>query len=194
MDGSRHETEIKLRFGSAAEALSRLRPLGPSLIEGRTFEDNLLLDREREPLTPQDKLLRLRRFGGRSLLTFKAPVEGSSRHKVRVEEETGVDDSESMKRILSELGFSPCFRYQKYRTVFGLEDLHVCLDETPLGCFLELEGAPEAIDRAAARLGFDTADYIRESYGELHEQAAREAGVEPGDMLLPETREEDLSR
>ena len=188
MCGDRREIEIKLRFDSADEALERLRPLDPRPVGERTFEDNVLFDREQDPLTPAGKLLRVRQYGSRALLTYKAPTEtGDRRHKVRLEEETGLDDAEGMRRILDELGFSPCYRYQKYRTLFELDELQICVDETPLGCFVELEGSPEAIDRTAERLGFGTDDYITETYGELHERLAAERGEEPGDLLLSDS-------
>ena len=185
MSGERSETEIKLRFDSAADALERLRPLGLELRVARTFEDNVLYDRDRDPLESSGKLLRLRRVGPRAVLTFKAPKTGADgRYKVRLEEETDVDDPDSMIRILEALGFSPSYRYQKYRTEFALDDLHVCLDETPLGCFVELEGPPDSIDRTAARLGIEADAYITETYAELHERHAAERGEKPGELLL----------
>lgn len=183
---SGRETEIKLRFDSVAEALGRLEPLGLTLIEKRTFEDNILFDREQDPLAPEGKLIRLRRVGRRALLTYKAPAPASTRYKVRLEEETDVGDPQSIERILAGLGFSPVYRYQKHRTVYGRDQLQVCLDETPLGCFVELEGTPAAIDDTAARLGFGVDDYIVDSYRELHVCAARERGEEAGDLLMPE--------
>jgi adenylate cyclase class 2 len=194
MEDVRREIEIKLRFDSADAARARLRTLGPRLLQERIFEDNVLFDRRHDPLTPEGKLLRLRRVGSRSLLTYKAPAGESDRHRVRQEEETHVSDHEGMRRILTALGFSPWYRYQKHRTVFEIDGLHLCLDETPLGCFLELEGSPEAIDRTAARLGFDADDYVRESYRELHEQAARKLGEEPGDLLVSDVEEDDRPR
>lgn len=186
MDGSGRETEIKLRFGSVAEARGRLEPLGLKLVEERAFEDNVLFDRKQDPLAPAGKLLRLRRYGNRALLTYKAPAPASSRYKVRMEEETDVAEPRAFERILAGLGFSPVYRYQKHRTVYALGTLQICLDETPLGCFVELEGAPQAIDDTAARLGFGLNDYIVDSYRELHLRAAQSRGEKAGDMLMPE--------
>jgi adenylate cyclase class 2 len=44
------------------------------------------------------------------------------------------------------------------------------VDETPIGNYAELEGSPEWIDRAAARLGVDRSQYITLSYGRLFDQ------------------------
>ncbi len=41
------------------------------------------------------------------------------------------------------------------------------VDETPIGNYAELEGSAEWIDRAAARLGVDPAEYLTLSYGRL---------------------------
>jgi adenylate cyclase class 2 len=44
------------------------------------------------------------------------------------------------------------------------------VDETPIGNFAELEGSAEWIDRTAARLRVDPAEYMTLSYGRLFEQ------------------------
>jgi adenylate cyclase class 2 len=184
MEKSRTETEIKLPFDSPSKALEGIEGLGARLVRGRGFEDNLLFERDQEPLKPVGKLLRLRRDGPAALLTFKSPVPGTHAYKVRNEEETLVDDPAALEKILAGLGFHPSYRYQKYRTVFDLDGLEISLDETPLGCFVELEGEPGSIDRVAALLGFSPEQYILESYRALHEKDAESRGVEPGDLVF----------
>jgi adenylate cyclase class 2 len=184
MRESGREVEVKLSCDSPAEARRKLEALGVRLIHDRRFEDNILFEREADPLKPARKLLRLRREGGRALLTFKAPVEGDHVHRVRVEEESKVEDAEAVERILAGLGFSPNYRYQKFRTLFEHEGLEICLDETPLGCFMELEGAPDAIDRMAAALGYDRSDYVLDSYVELHERWAAQRGLPMADLIF----------
>jgi adenylate cyclase class 2 len=184
MRRSRREIEVKLPFDSPTAARERLEALGARLIHERRFEDNVLFDRDENPLKTDRKLLRVRRDGPQALLTYKAPVPGQHRHKTRLEEETAIADPDSLERILDGLGFSPVYRYQKYRTLWELGELHVCLDETPLGCFVELEGEPQAIDDVAARLGFGPDDYVLESYLELHARWAAERGEERGDMVF----------
>lgn len=171
MGGSGREIEIKLAFPSAGEARRGLERLGARVETPRIFEDNVLFDRESGELAASGVALRLRRVGARAILTLKAPVAGEHRHKVREEHETSVEHPDATTSILGRLGLAPTYRYQKYRTTYVLPDeagLAICLDETPLGCFVELEGPPEAIDRTARRLGAGEADYVRESYVELH--------------------------
>ncbi len=184
MGRSTQEVEVKLPFASADDAKRRLGVLGARAAGDRLFEDNVVYDRRTEPLKPQGKLLRLRRIGDRSILTYKAPVEGEFRHKVREEHETGVENAQSVESMLEGLGYSPTYRYQKYRTNYSLGRLEICLDETPVGCFVELEGPPDEIDAAAERLGFTPDRYVRDTYRELHERVAREQGKEAGDMMM----------
>jgi adenylate cyclase class 2 len=181
------EIEIKLHFDSVEGARNRIESLGGKLVDAREFEDNTLFDFESQSLAADGKLLRLRRYGSQSLLTFKAPAPGRHRHKVRIEHETPVGDPAAMERMLDGLGFQPGYRYQKFRTGYALDGLHLCLDETPLGCFVELEGDPESIDRVAAQMGFTEHQYICDSYRELHRAAAAKRGEPAGNMLFDES-------
>jgi adenylate cyclase class 2 len=96
-----------------------------------------------------------------------------------------------MAEILGALGMRPSFHYEKYRTTFELPEskswangLKIELDETPIGTFLELEGPPRAIDRAARDLGFSKADYILSNYMRLHAEECRRHGVKAADMVF----------
>jgi adenylate cyclase class 2 len=192
------EIEIKLRVLDRDAVLRLLRRLKCAR-STRMHEMNTLYDTPNGALLQDGKLMRIRtarpavssrkgekpRFASRwafqpeAILTFKGPVRGASpdsRYKIREEHELGVDDSEAMHRILDGMGLLPWFRYEKYRTTFRLprlKGLLIELDETPIGDFLELEGGSEAIDRAAAILGYGPTDYITTSYGQLFAEYRR---------------------
>jgi adenylate cyclase class 2 len=131
---------------------------------------------------------------GRALLTFKGPPESdfaapaaarSRAYKIREEHESPVEDPVEMAKVFAAMGLVPWFRYEKYRSTYrlpGIVGAKVELDETPIGNFIEIEGQPAAIDRAARQLGFHRSDYITKSYGALFMelQALRgTAGSEP---------------
>lgn len=82
------------------------------------------------------------------------------------------------------LGLRSKFRYEKYRTAFQAKGVHLDLDETPIGTFLELEGEPEAIDRLAHRLGFTPNDYLRATYYEIYAAEQRKKGRPVRHMLF----------
>lgn len=143
---------------------------------------------------------RHKRAKGRAgLLTFKGPVpnkrngkrsgeQGSAaKYKIREEIECRIGDADRLERLFKRLGLQPWFRYEKYRTKYRLRQfprLQVDLDETPIGTFLELEGAKSAIDAAARALGYGAKDYIAASYLELYFEDCDRRGVKPGNMVF----------
>jgi adenylate cyclase class 2 len=166
---SQVETEIKLGVGSAAATRRLLRRQGFSIEEKRVLERNTIFDTPEGALRMRRNVLRLRQAGRRRIITFKgAPRIG--RHKSREEFESAIGDAGVVSAILAGLGYTPVFRYEKYRTVYGRagEAGSIMLDETPIGDFLELEGPARWIDRTARELGYTRSDYLTSSYGTLY--------------------------
>lgn len=185
-DSGSMEVEIKLAVASAGEGMERLRRAGFAPLHERAFEANTVFDTAALELIQSGRLLRLREFRGEALLTFKGQPEPGP-HKKRREIETRVADGAAMQAVLEALGYRPVFRYEKFRTAFARsgEGGHAFLDETPIGCYLELEGEPGWIDAVAAELGFSRADYITLSYGSLYREHCRSQGTEPSHMIFP---------
>jgi adenylate cyclase, class 2 len=185
MSSGSRETEIKLRVPSAAGARDLLRKTGFRLFRKRVFESNTVFDTRDFSLRRSGRLLRIRLAGRKSTLTYKGAAKPGV-HKSRQEIEMETSDPQTLARIFSLLGFLPVFRYEKYRAEFhepsggGI----VMLDETPVGVFLELEGAPRWIDRTARRLGFQKSDYITDSYGRLYFLWSEERGEHPTHMVF----------
>src|SRR6185436_16198582 len=146
------EREVKLRFESAEAARVAVMATGATPVHGRRLQDDSLLDTTAEELRGRRSALRVRVDGGRSLLTFKGPVQ-PARVKVREELETVVGDGHLLLRVLEELGFHVWFRYQKYREEFAVDDCIVAVDETPVGVFVEIEGGERGIAEVAQALG-----------------------------------------
>jgi adenylate cyclase, class 2 len=213
----RQEIEIKLRVSDISALRARLKQLRAREISPRTHESNTLYDTARQSLRKRGQLIRIRTeqpaSGARrsrlpqdlaAILTYKGPPDSSARplksatrfkvrrgFKVKSEAEVAVSGANEIARILGGLGLQPAFRYEKFRTTFtlpGVRSLKIELDETPVGNYLELEGTPSAIDRAARLLGYDRSDYSTETYGSLYLAACRRQGRKPGNMLFPPTK------
>jgi adenylate cyclase class 2 len=179
------EREIKLRFETPDHARSAVLRLGATPQRGRRLQEDALLDTADGALKRRGCALRVRNDAGRHFLTFKGPVQASVM-KLREELETVVGDSELVAGILLELGFRVWFRYQKYREEFSHGDVTIAVDETPLGTFVEIEGADAGIRAAAEALGRGERDYVIASYRTLFLAECEQRGVEPGDMLFAE--------
>jgi adenylate cyclase class 2 len=177
------EREVKLRFGSPEAARAAIIDAGATPLRGRRLQEDCLLDAADNLLMRRRSALRVRMEPGRSLLTFKGPMQASTM-KVREELETVVGDATLMLQILEALGFHVWFRYQKYREEFAIEDVVVAIDETPIGTFVELEGGEQGIAALASALGRAPSDYLLESYRTLFVRHREERGLPPTDMLF----------
>lgn len=185
------EVEIKLAVANANWARRLLARYGFRVVRRRVFQDDVVFDDAQGTLAGAGALLRLRRSGRAAALTYKGPA-APGRHKEREELETALNPGQADRvgEILRRLGYRPAFRYQKYRTEFARpgDGGLVALDETPIGAYLELEGPPAWIDRAARELGFAADQYITATYAELYYAECRRRGRRPGDMVFAAAR------
>ena len=196
------EVEIKLQVTDIGALRRRLKQLHARMDVPRTYESNTLYDTTKKNLARKGQLIRFRTeqpspSSDRSkpvrpaafILTYKGPAKSSKaqkRFKVREEVEVNVS-GDGIIHILAAMGLRPIFRYEKFRTTYtlpGIRNLKIEVDETPIGIFLELEGAPSAIDRAARRLGYAREDFITATYGGLYLAECRRQGQKPGDLLF----------
>jgi adenylate cyclase class 2 len=208
------EIEIKLPISSPKSFLRTLKRLGAIPVDPkspRVHEMNLLFDTPDGGLAKHGQLLRIRtetfapekksprKSPARYLLTFKSPAESlaihtptrQNRHKVREETELVLTDAPALQKIFEGLGLRGWFRYEKFRTTYKLParlkwaaGLLIELDETPIGTFIELEGPPAAIDRAATELGFSPRDFITKNYLVLYLDDCRRRSQTPTHMLF----------
>jgi adenylate cyclase class 2 len=177
------EIEIKFRVADLRSLGRKLRAAGFRLVTGRTHEMNTLYDLPGEVLRNKKQLLRIRKYGSQWTLTHKS---GTTRgvHSSRVELETKVEDGKAIDAILRALGYSPSFRYEKFRAEWADKKGHVVVDETPVGNFCEIEGPPRWIDATARKLGVVPADYITKNYATLFAEWKRETGSAANEMIF----------
>ena len=200
------EIEIKLRILDLPALLQGLGRIRASF-QGRVFEQNTIYDTPDSGFRKTGRLLRLRletpasldtwkpgvrpkSHPQRAILTAKAPPDPNSRasspshYKERLEREVVVSDPRQWPRMLRSLGVHPSFIYEKFRATFTLPGLHLEVDETPAGTFLELEGSPRRIDRAARALGFSSGDCFRGTYWDVYAADCRRRGLPLENMVF----------
>jgi adenylate cyclase class 2 len=160
------EIEVKFRVDNLRSVSRKLRAAGFRLETPRTHEMNTLYDLPGEVLRRRKELLRLREFGHSWKLTHKSGGK-VARHSSRTELETGLSNGKTMDAILRALGYSPSFRYEKFRAEWTDGKGQVVVDHTPIGDFVEIEGNPRWIDATAKKLGVRPDNYITKNYATL---------------------------
>ena len=188
------ETEIKLHLPDLEKFSRALESVDRVLLSPRHFEDNFVLDYPEGRLRTQGCLIRVRRTKDGSILTYKGAAQPSGVFKTRDELEVRLDDGQVALEILHRLGLRLWFRYQKYRQEYIVplgkqpgQEVHLALDETPVGSYAELEGPEECIRQVATRLGFAESKFLRDSYYSLYVRFCNERGMPPGHMLFPDS-------
>ena len=171
------EKKYRLTKEQRNEVVQRLREVGAQVVREEEFEENTIYGGG--PLKRETTVLRLRRVGEKSLLTFKERYPSAAAIKHQREEETEVADADAMHAILEVLGFTPAVVYEKRRQTWSYEQTEVVIDELSFGLFMEIEGEEDAIKAAERKLGVDgfTPEHLP------YPQLAAEHGRRVGEMI-----------
>jgi adenylate cyclase class 2 len=102
----------------------------------------------------------------------------------RQELEVEINNLDTMRKILEEIGFTVYVMYEKYRTTWIWMDCEITLDEMPYGYFCEIEGQDSVkIKQAADALGLHWDARILTSYLGIF-TALKNAGKTKVDNLI----------
>ncbi len=131
------------------------------------------------------EVLRLRVYGDRWKLTHKSRGT-AGKHKTRVEHETAVANGEEMHAILTALGFSPSFRYEKYRAEWSDGAAKSSSTTPPSAISPRSKARPNGSTASQKLLGISEGDYITASYAELFLQWKQRTGSPALNMTFEE--------
>ncbi len=181
------EIEIKFYVTNLLALESKLKAERFRLQTPRTHEMNTLYDLPGQVLRKRKQLLRIRQYGSEWKITHKCGGK-VGRHSSRQEVETKVEDGKKMDAILRALGYSPSFRYEKFRAEWSDGTGNVVLDHTPIGDFAEIEGPPRWIDQTAKKLGVSRDQYIMKNYATLFAEWKEETNNKADELTFKAVR------
>jgi adenylate cyclase class 2 len=161
------EIEVKIRIEHLSQVKETILSQGATIVKERHSYDDTFYDYPSLELQKKHHALRVRKIDKKTFLTFKGPKQKSRKFKIREEFETEVKNDKNLRKIFKSLGLRPVFQYSKFRTVFRKKRLTICLDETSVGNFLELEGQQSEIVKFAQALNFSKEDFIKLDYVQL---------------------------
>lgn len=172
MNPKEQEIEVKFYVRDLAKVEQHLIKNNARLAQKRVLETNLRFDTADTALGRYRRVLRLRRPAPgftandpQGLLTYKGPTQSGQAISIRQEIEVVVSDFETASHLLEALGYQMVVMYEKWRTVYLLDQVDIDLDETPLGNFIEVEGPnTAAIQDVAQKLDLDWEARSGESY------------------------------
>jgi len=186
------EIEAKLKVDSLPAVEKKLKKLGAAFLR-EIVQRDYYLDDAKANLTRTDRCLRLREeFTGKSrktVLAYKGARE-KGRFKKRLEVQTEISDAQSVRKMLSAIGYSEMLVYEKKRQLWVYGGCEICLDELPLlGNFIEIEGdSVKRIAKVQKELGLSALPHIKESYATLMEQRLRDLGNKKKEAFLKDQK------
>jgi adenylate cyclase class 2 len=146
------------------QVLESLKEFGAEYV-GDDFEENTLyrggiLDEKRA-------VLRVRKIGDKTVLTYKQRIENVSDFKRQIEYETVVEKAEEIEKIIESLGFEKALVYEKRRQTWRFRAVEIVLDELPFGQYMEIEGTMTAIAEVEMLLDIENLETENETYPRL---------------------------
>jgi adenylate cyclase class IV len=164
-----NEVELKAVLSDPTTVRMRLRSVGAVLRFQGGMSDRRY-DRDGE-LTARDEVLRLRTFHGagnrtHAVLGWKGPVRRSAQgYKERDEVELSIGNGEKAPAaFLAALGYMVIHAIDRWVEVFELGGTVVRLEGYPrMDDLVEVEGEPEAIERAIAVMGIPRSEFTADS-------------------------------
>lgn len=189
------ETEVKFYVNDLSRVEMRLHELEAHLIQARVHEVNLRFDNPNGNLSRELKVLRLRN-DTEAKFTFKGPNEERNDGVLsRKEIEFSVSSFDAAKEFLEVLGFKPIAFYEKYRTTYELNDVHVMLDELPYGNFVEIEGENVSTLRdVAGVLGLKWETAVNAGYLVLFDRISTKYKLTTGQLSFEALKQLEISR
>lgn len=162
------EVELKGVFESDADvarARAALALAGGVLVYDGRLEDRRY-DTADHALAPRDHVLRLRVYRGEpasASLDFKGPTEYADGYKVREEHAVQIGDPDVLHQILEVLGYVVIREIHREIAQYEFAGATVRFERYPrMDVLVEIEGAPEAIERAIAAIGMSRAAFTVE--------------------------------
>jgi len=160
------EVELKAVLDSWRDRSVRLERAGATRVFAGRIEDRRF-DTQTRALAARDIVLRLRVYRGsdgtRAELEYKGPTQYENGYKVRDEVGSSVSDAEAVAHMLSGLGYLVTRELDRDIEQWDVHGASVRFERYPrMDDLVEVEGEPDAIERAIAALGLPRSAYTAE--------------------------------
>jgi adenylate cyclase class 2 len=185
------EIEAKFLVRDIHNIELRLINLKADILQTRCLEKNFRFDTKENKLSSESKVLRLRQ-DSQQWMTYKEPGGIIDGIPTRQEIEFSISDFKAARSFLEALGFGIIQTYEKYRTVFILNNARIMVDELPIGNFVEIEADEvQLIKKVACDLNLHWESRIDHSYLTIFNTLCLSKGIEPQDLSF-ETNSVDI--
>lgn len=160
------EVELKCHVADPAGTRARLERAGAALVYAGRLEDRRY-DTADRALAQRDHVLRVRVYrdagGARASIDWKGPVAYERGYKVREELSAAVADPDALLAVLDRLGYVLTREIDREIAQYELDGTTLRFEQYPrMDVLLEVEGAPDGIERAIDAAGLPRSAFTAE--------------------------------
>ena len=178
------EIEAKFYVKNIQNIEQNLKQLRAQIVKPRIFEVNYRYDTPEHKLSTEYKVLRIRK-DSKNWITFKGPGVLIDGVRIRKEIEISISDIKKAQLILHALGYQLFQSYEKYRTVYTINNSLIMVDELPFGIFVEIESADiNSLKNCANILGLNWELKIGEGYLGIYKNLSTVYDICFGDLTF----------
>jgi adenylate cyclase class 2 len=175
------EVELKAVCDDLATRRKKIEQSGATL----TFEGRLVdrrYDIESRELTDRDEVLRVRRYESaastKTYLDWKGSTETTGTYKIREEISTLVENASALEQLLARVGFVVTAEIDRQIAQYDLEGASIRFETYPrMDCLVEVEGEPDAIERAIEALGMARGEFTSDRLSNFVDRFEQRTGV-----------------
>lgn len=166
------EIEVKLTYKDRNIVINKLKEIKAVFREKYVLEDHYYSMNGKD-MSNSNELIRVRKKGDKSELTFKGKCENQSNIWERVELTTSLGNPESMLKILESLKFNKLSVTKSNREIWNLDDVEIAIIEIfyPANIdFIEIEGpTKEKVEKTLNLMGKTVKEATEEIFKHLDE-------------------------
>lgn len=172
------ETEVKIKIDAVEPIKQKLLEMKAELYKKRALQTDIYFGNK--TMKKKGQIMKIR---DNALLIYKGPSQKKNNIRSNEEIEIMVDNAVHLKQLLEQLDYLQYWKKERYRESYLVNMTQICIDETPMGNFIEIEGKKDSIIDIAKHLGFSQKNFIADSYSQLWEEFAKK-NKRKGDMVF----------
>lgn len=173
------EVEYKFKIDNKNEVINALNKIAEKSYD-RQYQSNIMFDNKDSLMQKTNGRIRLRLLGdtGNKVLTYKKPLESINGAKREIEYEINFTDKDGqIEKILNSIEFHITTSYERYRTEWKKDKVHITLDEYPFANFIEIEGEQKDIEEIVKKLNLDFKKALDKPADTLFQEWRKENGL-----------------
>ena len=160
------DQQVKYELQDFNRFIKKLRDES-SIFIGGNFELTIRYDYDDLRLSNKGIFIRTK-TGFKNVLTIKEKEDNNEGdYFQRNKREIEIESTNDLEYILEKIGLTNKLIMEKYRLLWKIDDMYICIDELPFGIYLEIKGTSKQINSVLKKFDLKKSKAINETYWDI---------------------------